>query len=426
MKIVSLETEGFRSLKHVIWRPGDLNILIGANGSGKSNLLQLLELASASARKQLGAHVQAAGGIWPLLWDGTANGLRFEVVTTDVGDSDRDSGVSLAYAVHISLGWSGSSYRVDSERLTMVTRGEGRTPPVVSQLLKREKERVWTLGEGQSSPTLLPEGIVKADETALPEVATPSSNWRTWMFNYRVAAWCSYHDISTGRTAAVRQPPVSRHEEQVAVDGQNLANVLHTLYTADRAFRQRADAAMAAAFGDEYEELVFPPAASQRIELQVRWKSLSRACPAADLSDGTLRFLFLIAVLATPKPPPLIAIDEPETGLHPSMLPIIAEYAADAATRTQVIFTTHSPEFLDAFSGLDRTVTVAKWADGETTLHTLDDEALQLPVELGGSPARPPAEPASPRRDVRYDGGHPQPVFPQSLDQRRDPSTLFG
>ncbi len=91
------------------------------------------------------------------------------------------------------------------------------------------------------------------------------------------------------------------------------------------------------------------------------FRSLRRGQSAADLSDGTLRFLLLLTVLASPSPAPLIAIDEPETGLHPSMLPIVAEYATDAATRTQVILTTHSPQFLDAFGDTLPATTVAKW-----------------------------------------------------------------
>src|SRR4051794_34893648 len=82
--------------------------------------------------------------------------------------------------------------------------------------------------------------------------------------------------------------------------------------------------AMRAAFGNDFEKLVFPPAADQRIHMRIRWRSLKREQSAADLSDGTLRFLFLLAVLANPSPPPVIAIDEPETGLHPSMFPIVA------------------------------------------------------------------------------------------------------
>src|SRR5207237_8413292 len=105
--------------------------------------------------------------------------------------------------------------------------------------------------------------------------------------------------------------------------------VVHTRDTTDREFERSINTAMRAAFGSDYEKLVFPPAADQLIQLRVQWKTLKRAQPAADLSDGTLRFLFLLTVLASPDPPPVIAIDEPETGLHPAMLPIIAEYAVE-------------------------------------------------------------------------------------------------
>jgi len=121
---------------------------------------------------------------------------------------------------------------------------------------------------------------------------------------------------------------------------------------------------------------VFPPAADQRIQLRIRWKSLQREQSAADLSDGTLRFLLLLAVFANPDPPPLIAIDEPETGLHPSMLPIVAEYARDAADRAQVVLATHSPEFLDAFGDHPPTTTVVERVEGETILRVVGGENL--------------------------------------------------
>jgi hypothetical protein len=81
-------------------------------------------------------------------------------------------------------------------------------------------------------------------------------------------------------------------------------------------------------------------------------------------------------VLSHPEPAALIVIDEPETGLHPSMLPVIAEYAAAASERTQVILTSHSPEFLDAFTGLSPYVMVCHWEEGQTHLYTLGSERL--------------------------------------------------
>jgi predicted ATPase len=114
--------------------------------------------------------------------------------------------------------------------------------------------------------------------------------------------------------------------------------------------------------------------------MKVRWKNLSRDCPVWDLSDGTLRFLYLMAILAKPDPPSLIAIDEPETGLHPRMMGIVAECAMDAATRTQLVLTTHSPEFLDAFRDTQPTITVAELVNGATklTVKAEDDLAYWL------------------------------------------------
>ncbi|HZF37903.1 MAG TPA: AAA family ATPase, partial [Blastocatellia bacterium] len=131
-----------------------------------------------------------------------------------------------------------------------------------------------------------------------------------------------------------------------------------------------------AAFGSDYEEIIFPPASDRRIQFRVRWKSLKREQSAADLSDGTLRFLLLLTALITPDPPMLIAIDEPETGLHPAMMSIIAEYAVGAAMRTQLVFTTHSSQFLDAFTKYKPTTTIAKWENGETSLHTIEGDEL--------------------------------------------------
>jgi predicted ATPase len=361
MKIIELEIEGFRSFKHVVWRPGDLNIVIGPNASGKSNLLRFFEMLSASAKGKLGDYVQNAGGMAALAWDGAVE----RIVATIVARAS--DGADWTYRLGIGGLGTGGWYMVDSELLDIAGPAAYAQRIIqrsaAEQLLFDDHGHLMELGTQQPVPIA---------ETLLSAATYIAVRCRLYF-----EAWTAHQDVITSASAPIRQAPVARYEKQVAPDGQNLINVLHTLYTESRDFQADVDLAMQAAFGDDYDGLVFPPVASQRIEMQVRWKSLSRACPAADLSDGTLRFLFLIAVLANPEPPPLIAIDEPETGLHPSMLPIVAEYAADAALRTQIVLTTHSPEFLDAFSELDRTVTVADWTNGETTLRTLDSEALQ-------------------------------------------------
>jgi predicted ATPase len=221
------------------------------------------------------------------------------------------------------------------------------------------------------------QGSVPEEETLLSLVAGPfAANNVIVIHQQHFARLGVYQSFHTDRNAEVRVSTVSRTETNLNADGQNLISVLHTLYSTNRNFKDEVNTAMRSAFSDDFDEIVFPPAADQRIQLRLRWRTLQREQSAADLSDGTLRFLFLLAVLANPSPPPLIAIDEPETGLHPSMLPIIAEYARDAAQRTQVILTTHSPELLDAFGNDPPTTTVAEWKDGQTTLRVLAGDRL--------------------------------------------------
>ena len=194
-------------------------------------------------------------------------------------------------------------------------------------------------------------------------------------------SWSIHHDLRTDQSAPVRQSAVTRHEKYLAPDGQNLIPVLHTLYEGSRNFEEQVDNAMSAAFPNDYEKLKFTPLEDGRIQLRLRWKHGNRLHTAADLSDGTLRFLMLLAILANPDPPLLIAIDEPEMGLHPGMLPIIAEFAVEASNGSQVILSTHSPEMLDAFRDTIPAVTVFQWVEDHTELKTLSGDDLKSWVE---------------------------------------------
>lgn len=378
MKILSLDVEGFRSLKHIAdWRPGSLSVLIGPNGSGKSNLLRVLELLAAAAQGGLGKLVQTCGGMEPLIWDGAVDAIRLKVKCSPVDKHRDEVRESLTYELRLNRVGKSGEYRIGYELLGNYFKVEQQQQQQPFKLLERQGLSAKVFDEQQHG-LAAPEETVPPLETLLSLAADPFTQNRLLPpFRAQMAAWSVYHDFHTNRDAAIRQSVVTRHEKRVQPDGQNLISVLHTLYTNDRDFKKEINAAMRAAFGDDFEELLFPPGDDQRIQLRVRWKSLQRAQSAADLSDGTLRFLFLLTVLSSPDPAPLIAIDEPETGLHPSMLPIIAEYAVDAARRTQVVVTTHSPQFLDAFGKTVPTTTVVKWNDGETELKTIDGRELE-------------------------------------------------
>jgi predicted ATPase len=375
MNIRELSIEGFRSLKQVTWRPGGLNVVIGPNGTGKSNLLRMLELISIAAQGRLGRYVQASGGMDALVWDGRASRIAFRVRIAPLAGLAPER--ELTYSLQLAQLGAGSAYRIEHELLgdyRLVESGEQHQP---FKYLERRNLDARVFDEQERSLVAPPESVPE-EETLLSLAAGPfTANPWILPFQQQLASWSVYHDLHVNSGAPIRQPAVTRSERRVEPDGQNLISVLHTLYTGDRYFKQSINAAMRAAFGDDFDELIFPPASDQRIQLRIRWKTLEREQSAADLSDGTLRFLFLMTVLASPSPPPLIAIDEPETGLHPSMFPIVAEYAVDAAERAQVILTTHSDQFLDAFGDNPPTTTVAKWNDGVTTLHTLDREALK-------------------------------------------------
>jgi predicted ATPase len=372
MKITKLHIEGFRSLRNVSWVPGDLNVIIGPNGSGKSNLLRFLELISVSAKGQLGKYIQSQGGMDPLLWDGEARSIKF-VLETQQSVSEL---VPELYELELLRLGSGSSYKIENERLINAHTLRQATENSPFKFLERHANSAVIFDEKKRTLVALEEYV--ADEESLLSIASGPFSINPFIpsFQRELAAITVYRDLNTNADAPIRQSAISRLEKRVDPDGQNLISVLHTLYSGDRDFKNDINSAMQAAFGDDFEELIFPPAADQRIQLRVRWKSLKREQSAAELSDGTLRFLFLLTVLASPSLAPVIAIDEPETGLHPSMLPLIAEYAVDAARRSQVILSTHSPQLLDAFAGTRPTTTVARWLNGETTLQTLRDADL--------------------------------------------------
>jgi len=381
MRILKLEVKRFRSLRDVTWEPGALNVIIGPNGSGKSNLLRSLILLATAARGGLSKHIQRDGGMERLLWDGADDSIDLRVKCSPV-DPDRDeSRDSLTYQLVLNRLGKSSSYRLGYELLGNYYRMETGTSQNPFKLLERTPHNAVVYDPDEQGLRANEEALSE-DETLLSVAAGPlTRNPFIAEYQRELSGWTVYEDFHTNREAVIRQAAMTRNETRVDSDGQNLVSVLHTLYTSDRDFKSEVNLALRAAFGDDFDELIFPPAADQRVQLRLRWKSLKREQSAADLSDGTLRFLFLLAVLASPKKPSLIAIDEPETGLHPAMLPIVAEYAHEASRHCQVILTTHSSEFLDAFRRNPPTTTVAHWQDGETKLSIVSGDELMYWLE---------------------------------------------
>src|SRR5438552_11537415 len=129
MKITQLDIEGSRSLKNVTWKPGDLNVVIGPNGTGKSNLLRMLELIAVAAQGRLGRYVQASGGMDALVWDGRARSIDFRVRMSPLAGLAWER--ELTYEVELARLGTGSAYRIDRDLLGdyhRVERGEQEQP----------------------------------------------------------------------------------------------------------------------------------------------------------------------------------------------------------------------------------------------------------------------------------------------------------
>ncbi len=312
----------------------------------------------------------------PLVWDGQAEQIRLRAKMTPLPPYNDDVKDALTYQIVLARLGKSSTFRIEDEVLgnfSKVETGEMEQP---FKLLERDPRHAVVYSMDSKRFEAPPESIAE-EEALLSAAAGPfAANQFVADFQKELADWTIHQEFLTHREAQIRAPQVSRADTQVSADGQNLISVLHSLYTGDRDFENEINIAMRAAFGDDFEKLVFPPAADQRIQMRIRWRSLKREQSAADLSDGTLRFLFLLAILANPTPPPLIAIDEPETGLYPSMLPIVAEYARDAANRAQVILTTHSPEFLDALGQHAPVTTVVERQERQTVLRVVSGDEL--------------------------------------------------
>ncbi|HEX3998796.1 MAG TPA: AAA family ATPase [Pirellulales bacterium] len=372
MKLLKLHIENFRSLRNVAWEPGDLNVLIGPNAGGKSNLIRAIQLLSSAASGNPGDNIVRQGGLASLAWGGTERFIGFNVTTVGKATPSGEEEVRYTYTFGITREDYPSNYFVAPEFLERTTGGLG------IQLIERYPGSA-SLKDGTGREVrALALSELDREETLLSAAVHPMTGLQDLRelerFFSRLA---TYQEFRTDSRAAVRRAEISRREPIVSADGSNLVSVLHTLYSDNSTFESDINDAMFAAFGDEFVKLVFSPnAADQRIQFKVRWKSLDNPVPASDLSDGTLRYLYLLAILANPNPPPLIAIDEPETGLHPRMMTFIAEFAAEAARRTQVVFTTHSAAFLDALTRFNPTVTVVEANNSETQIKNVSPEVL--------------------------------------------------
>ncbi|QRN96866.1 AAA family ATPase [Archangium violaceum] len=345
LRLTGLRVDGYRALEGFEARFGALTVLSGAQGSGKSSLLDCLALLSFAAAHPLPPGLDPRGTGQRLFHAGAPERIHLSLCVTS------GTGRSLRYAV--SLGGPLEAPRVTSERLASVERdASGReSEPFTFLDFKGGKGTVRTVMWEPPRPRVLPvPRTVPPDELALRGELDPALRVVA-SFREFLSGWRCHPGFEVGRGSAVRRPVPSEPEPLLALDGSNLSAVLFHLMVEHPERWRELEAHLRSAIPSFHSLSVKPRGGPGTVIGVWREAGVRDELTLADLSDGTLRFLCLAALCLSPRKPPLVGLDGPEVGLHPRVLPVLAGLLRRASTETQVLVATGSSELLAEFSG---------------------------------------------------------------------------
>ena len=366
-----------------------LNVLIGPNGSGKSNFLEVVALLQ-SAPRSITEPISRLGGIREWLWKGP-NAPQSITMETAVGYPP--GGVlihTLAIAgrngrseitnervepseTHTDQRAGLSYYRPPQDAVTALEIATANAEAERTDAERRQRASEW------STPriaTKLPPGAVdfateiEPEQSFLAWAATPDYP-ALWHLKGAFDRIRLYRRWSFGPSTSLRQPASAHERSDFLNEGcTNLAPVLSN-------FPGESKRQLITALRKLYDGIVDIkcPVVGGTVTLFLE-EADNREIPATRLSDGTLRYLCLLSILLHPEPPPLIVIEEPELGLHPDLLPTLADLLATASERSQLIVTTHSDVLVDALTDTPESVVVCEKHDGQTEMRRLDKDDL--------------------------------------------------
>jgi predicted ATPase len=377
----ALAIANYRSLRQLTVPLGRLTVVTGPNGSGKSSVYRAMRLLADTANGGVIRSLVREGGLSSTLWAGperySAAMLRGEAPVR---------GTARSEPVNLRLGFTGGErddfgYAIDIGLPQPRTTAFGRDPEIkreaiwsgpvlrpATQLVDRKGPSLRTRGEGGWTPVGRPLPVFAsmmteyADPRGAPEMLTLREQIRSWRF---------YDHFRSDADAPARQPQLGTYTPVLADDGADLAAALQTV-------REIGDTAAL----DEAVDDAFPGArvevafgADGRFETLMHQRGLLRPLTAAELSDGTLRYLLWIAALLTPRAPALMVLNEPETSLHPDLLPALGRLIAQCAQDSQVIVVSHASRLIAALEasaaeGLQSVVLEKQL--GETRIANLD------------------------------------------------------
>jgi len=351
-----------------------LNVLIGPNGSGKSNFIEAIALLKATP-KDLARTLREGGGISSFVWQGAPNSsVEFEA-SIDFGPPSRHNRSQTSARHRLALFEADFRAIVGTEKIEeMPLPGETRAPRVLfdaeylgsTTLYVDEQARAldhWDCGQSVLSQVRGP------DYPALEVLAEFYESIRL------------YREFTIGRRSPARRPqPADLPTDHLMESAENLGLILNK-FRRDIPTKNALIEGLKNIFEGVTDFSVQIEGGTVQIFLEEeRW-----TIPATRLSDGTIRWLALLAILLDPKPPPLVCIEEPELGLHPDLVHVLARLLKEASERMQLVVTTHSEALVDAFRDSPEDVIVCERPAGSTTMRRLDGEKLAEWLEEYGS-----------------------------------------
>lgn len=388
MSVTDLTIQGYRSVRRITMPLRQLTVLVGGNGVGKTNLYRGLELLQAAARGTLAEDLAREGGLGSVFWAGgrnlSADGGFDPMYRTDgyrKGEANRlaleisleegETGLPLRYRLEVGFPPKEAAAAFPNEaQVKLESLLLARRKPVA--LMERKDAAIWVRdAEGvreAADVDVLPSETALSRLAGVPEVA---------MLRETLLGWRFYHGFRTDADSPLRQPARAVTAPALGASGDNLGAVLATL----RFIREDTtdlDGLIADAFGGARLDVEL----GEFIRFGLRYPEMpKRTFLAHELSDGTLQFLALAGALMAYRLPPFIALNEPETSLHPSLLPLLARMIVGAAGRSQVWVVTHSQELAAVIADLSGVVprTVIRtdegtWLEGLSQVGHFPDE----------------------------------------------------
>jgi predicted ATPase len=350
-----LTVKGFKSIKDLDeFKLGDLNVIIGANGAGKSNFVQIFRMLMAMTQKNLSRFILERGGADNFLFEGPKVTSKIEMKFDFTSYSDNAQGSNL-YKFELTP-TADEKFLIDEERKYVTTdwRSYG-SPSEESRLYDERNEKSWD-GQWNGVGHFVFESI---------------SNWMV------------YHFHDTSASSPMRRSEIVEDYHKLRGDAANIAPFLLNLkndeYFSDY-YKKIVDAVrLVTPFFDDFRLDVQKLGEAEKVRLSWRQKGSDFPMQPYHLSDGSIRFICLATALLQPSPPSTIIIDEPELGLHPAAIVVLAELIQVASKQTQVIVATQSPALIDQF-GIDDIIVVNR-EDGASTFQRLKEEDFSAWLE---------------------------------------------